>query len=643
MPRCCSKRARARSRSVPIDAVPRRPQADRRRPPAFLCGQPRPLHGARAARRCASRGSGPSRSPASPPTDQEIAAYYNANQATYAAKETRVLSQAVVPDQADGQRDRRAGEGRRTRRGGRAGGTRTPRSPRSSDQTARGLCWRRRRQGRRGGLRGRLRRGRRADPVRLRLGRRQDRCGEARRRQVAGRRRGPRSPPSSTADKRKEAIEDLVDKVQNAIDDGSNFSRGRGGRQAAGHDDAADHRQRARRAPTRPTSCRPSSRRRSRPASRSRPTTRPRSSRCPTTRAMRWFRRPQVVPRPRPRLRSIRDQVAGRLDQRPGLAARPRRGRRRSPPRRRKGCRWRRRVKDRHRRCRRRGRSPRGASRSPKPGPGPAAAADAVHARAGQEPDGRRSAGPRLLRRQGQQDHAGQCADPARPDQPDAERAAADALSQEYAQQFVAAVRAGHEGQAQRETRSRRLKTRISVERRLSCNGRLDRRAFVAYTFPVRSIGGVTADAHRQAARIAAVHRRAPRSETACQPELRRDARGARPQVEVGRAPPDLGARGARLHPPPAQPGARAGGAEDARDATPAARVRSGRSSLPPPTTRSKSRCTAGSPPARRSRRCRAPRASPSPPPCSARASIMRWRCPAIRWSRKAFSTAISR
>ena len=32
------------------------------------------------------------------PSDQEIAAYYNANQATYGAKETRVISQAVVPD-----------------------------------------------------------------------------------------------------------------------------------------------------------------------------------------------------------------------------------------------------------------------------------------------------------------------------------------------------------------------------------------------------------------------------------------------------------------------------------------------------------------------------------------------------------------
>ena len=62
-----------------------------------------------------------------------------------------------------------------------------------------------------------------------------------------------------------------------------------------------------------------------------------------------------------------------------------------------------------------------------------------------------------------------------------------------------------------------------------------------------------------------------------------------------------------------------------------------------PPTTSWTSRCTAGSPPARRSRRCRAPTPSPSPPPCSARASIMRWRSPAIRWSTRAFSTATMR
>jgi hypothetical protein len=51
----------------------------------------------------------------------------------------------------------------------------------------------------------------------------------------------------------------------------------------------------------------------------------------------------------------------------------------------------------------------------------------------------------------------------------------------------------------------------------------------------------------------------------------------------------------------------------------------------------------AGSRPAHRSRRCRAPKASPSRPRFSVPASITRSRCPAIRWSTKAFSTATSR
>ena len=53
-----------------------------------------------------------------------------------------------------------------------------------------------------------------------------------------------RDPAKLTADKRKEAIEDMVDKLQNAIDDGSNFTRGRRCSQAAGDDHAADHRER---------------------------------------------------------------------------------------------------------------------------------------------------------------------------------------------------------------------------------------------------------------------------------------------------------------------------------------------------------------------------------------------------------------
>jgi repressor LexA len=45
--------------------------------------------------------------------------------------------------------------------------------------------------------------------------------------------------------------------------------------------------------------------------------------------------------------------------------------------------------------------------------------------------------------------------------------------------------------------------------------------------------------------------------------------------------------------------------------------------------------------PARRSKRCKGPKALPCPPRCSDRASITRWRSPVTRWLRKASSTAI--
>ena len=48
-------------------------------------------------------------------------------------------------------------------------------------------------------------------------------------------------------------------------------------------------------------------------------------------------------------------------------------------------------------------------------------------------------------------------------------------------------------------------------------------------------------------------------------------------------------------------------------------------------------------PPACRSRRSRGKAASPSPPLCLAPANIMPWKWRATRWSRKAFSTAITR
>ena len=74
-----------------------------------------------------------------------------------------------------------------------------------------------------------------------------------------------------TADKRKQAIEDLVDKVQNAVDEGSNFAEAAAAAKLPVTTTPLITADRARRAPTRPSSFPPSSRRRSRPGSRSPP------------------------------------------------------------------------------------------------------------------------------------------------------------------------------------------------------------------------------------------------------------------------------------------------------------------------------------------------------------------------------------
>ena len=209
-------------------------------------------------------------------------------------------------------------------------------------------------------------------------------------------------------------------------------------------------------------------------------------------------------------------------------------------------------------------------------------------------------------------------------------------------EEFFAAHAQRDEGQAQRERDPGHEdadgdQRRVTHARRLTCG----------HLLPTRSLfvpnGGVTADAHRQATRTAAVHRRPPEAGRR-QPQLRRDARGARPQVEVGRAPAHFGARGARLHPPSAEPGARAGGAQ-APGERPSATVTPIRPVAPAAANDTleiplHGRIAAGTPiealqgtgelrgAGRAARR---------------RASIMRSRSPAIRWSRKEFSTATSR
>ena len=173
---------------------------------------------------CASPGSVPSRSPGVTASDQEIAAYYNANKATYAPKDTRNLSQAVVPDQATANAIAPRAKGGATLAAAAAPAGANAAVTSLDRPEPPGLCRRCRRQGRRRGLRRPSGRGRRSGPVRLRLGRGQGRFGEDAKAARRSPRRGAKSPPSSPPTSARQAIEDIVDKVQNAVDDGSNFA-----------------------------------------------------------------------------------------------------------------------------------------------------------------------------------------------------------------------------------------------------------------------------------------------------------------------------------------------------------------------------------------------------------------------------------
>src|ERR1700753_1092069 len=67
------------------------------------------------------------------------------------------------------------------------------------------------------------------------------------------------------------------------------------------------------------------------------------------------------------------------------------------------------------------------------------------------------------------------------------------------------------------------------------------------------STGGFARDAYAQTVRTSSLHQRtAERGRRAAL--LRRDEGCARSALEVRHPPPDHGARGARFHPPPAQP-----------------------------------------------------------------------------------------
>lgn len=162
-------------------------------------------------------------------SDQEITAYYNANQATYGAKETRTLSQAVVPDQAAANAiaaKAKAGAALSAAAGANAAVTSLTDQSRQAyasvagDKAAAAAF-----SAASGAIVGPLQSDFgwvvvKVDAVKT----------------VGGKSLAQAKPEIAaklTSDKRKAAIEDLVDKVQNAVDEGANFTEAAAGSKLA--------------------------------------------------------------------------------------------------------------------------------------------------------------------------------------------------------------------------------------------------------------------------------------------------------------------------------------------------------------------------------------------------------------------------
>jgi peptidyl-prolyl cis-trans isomerase D len=153
-------------------------------------------------------------------SDQDIAAYYNANKATYAPRDLRTLSQAVVPDQATANAivaKGRAGTALAAAAGANGAVTSLPDQARDAyaevagDTVAAAVF---------------------AAPSGAIVGPLQSDFGWVVVKVEAVKSQGGKSLDQArgeiaaklTADRRKQAIEDIVDKVQNAVDDGGNFA-----------------------------------------------------------------------------------------------------------------------------------------------------------------------------------------------------------------------------------------------------------------------------------------------------------------------------------------------------------------------------------------------------------------------------------
>jgi peptidyl-prolyl cis-trans isomerase D len=156
-------------------------------------------------------------------TEQDIAAYYNANKATYAAKDTRSLTQVIAPDQATANAIAQRARGGATLAAAAAPAGNNASLTTLADQSREayaGVAGDKAAAAVFGASSGAI-----VGPVQSDFGWIVAKVDAVK--TIGGKTldqaRGEIAA-KLTADKRKQAIEDIVDKVQNAVDDGSNFN-----------------------------------------------------------------------------------------------------------------------------------------------------------------------------------------------------------------------------------------------------------------------------------------------------------------------------------------------------------------------------------------------------------------------------------
>ena len=152
-------------------------------------------------------------------SDQEIAAYYNANKAAYAAKDTRTVSQAVVQDQAAANAIAAKAKGGSTIAAAAGGAAVTSLKDQTREAYA-GVTGDRAAAAVFGASQGAV-----VGPVQSDFGWVVAKIESVK--TISGKSLDQARSEIATklnADKRKQAIEDTVDKIQNAVDDGNNFA-----------------------------------------------------------------------------------------------------------------------------------------------------------------------------------------------------------------------------------------------------------------------------------------------------------------------------------------------------------------------------------------------------------------------------------